>query len=115
MIKRMNKKGQTNPTEGIVGFVLLGLFLVLFVIGMYYFFTRGEDVAKQIPGNQVILSSVCGGYVTSSSDVSGTSLTDYCIVPREVEFKGKTVFATCNHIAQNYKGVVIKDFDKMTE
>jgi len=99
-IRGLNRKGQEVVSNfGIVGIIGI-VFLVVVILGIWYFSTRGEQAAGSIPENAEIIAQACSVVATESS------INSYCLQIREVK---SGVYATCDKMS-NYN-IVVTDSD----
>ncbi len=96
----LGKKGQEAVSNfGVTGIVLI-VFLVVVVLGIWYVNSSWNQVLGQIPKNAEIIAQACSAYAKESS------LNSYCFDFREVR---KDTYTTCDY-AKNYN-IVILDSD----
>lgn len=96
----LGKKAQEAVSNfGVTGIVLI-VFLVIVVLGIWYVNSSWVQVSDQIPKNAAIIANACSAVATDSG------LTPYCLQFREAD---KNIYTTCDY-AKKYN-IVILDSD----
>lgn len=99
-IRGLNKKGQEAVSNfGVTGIVLV-VFLVVVVLGIWYFNSSFKQITNQLPKNAEVIAKACSAF-TRESEVNS-----YCFQIREAD---KNVYTTCDY-ARNLN-IIILDSD----
>jgi hypothetical protein len=89
-IRGMNKKAQEVVSNfGTVGIISI-IFLVLVVLGIWYFSERGSEIGGQIPENAEVIAQACGVVAKEST------INSYCLQFREVK---TNTYVTCDKLS----------------